>query len=175
MPGTFSPPPTSRETANKRSRHASWHVRDAMAGKTFPAFPAHAQPVILRIWHHKRPMLVCWQVRFCHSESETYKEAKSIMSEPTYHFFKHTNFSIDHLTLKHISHSCFNFNNSLIKETLRLGQRKNKYIPQKIMALITYRCPNFSTMAWYKPAVSPLLSHWRCCSLAPSRRVNLCF
>ena len=31
MPGTFSPPPTSNETAIKRSRHASRHVRDARA------------------------------------------------------------------------------------------------------------------------------------------------
>ena len=54
-------------TAVLRSRHTSRHVRDAravmhagvanywftlksMAGKTFPAFPAHAQPAILRIW-----------------------------------------------------------------------------------------------------------------------------
>ena len=37
MPGTFSTPPTSMETA-------------AVAGKTFPVFPAHAQPAILRIW-----------------------------------------------------------------------------------------------------------------------------
>ena len=29
MPGTFSPPPTSKETASQRSRHASRHVRDA--------------------------------------------------------------------------------------------------------------------------------------------------
>ena len=65
MPGTSSPPPTSKETAGSRSRHASGHVwsrtcRDAsrdrwpvVAGK---AFPAHAQPVILCIWqeaHYK--------------------------------------------------------------------------------------------------------------------------
>ena len=31
MPGTFSPPPTSKETAGQRSRHASRHVRDACA------------------------------------------------------------------------------------------------------------------------------------------------
>ena len=29
MPGTFSPPPTSKETASQRSRHASRHVRHA--------------------------------------------------------------------------------------------------------------------------------------------------
>ena len=31
MPGTFSPPPTSKETASKRSRHASRHVIHARA------------------------------------------------------------------------------------------------------------------------------------------------
>ena len=31
MPGTFSPPPSSKETASKRSRHASRHVRHARA------------------------------------------------------------------------------------------------------------------------------------------------
>ena len=60
MPGTFSPPPTSIETTSERSRYASRHVRDAgavmhvriatVAGKTFTAFPTHAQPAILRIW-----------------------------------------------------------------------------------------------------------------------------
>ena len=62
MPGTLSQPPLV-----KRSRHASRYVRDARAvmhagtanqqfplksaaGETFPAFPAHAQPAILRIW-----------------------------------------------------------------------------------------------------------------------------
>ena len=50
-------------TTGKRSRHASRHVRDAgvvmnagiaipksVAGKTFPAFPVHAQSAISRIW-----------------------------------------------------------------------------------------------------------------------------
>ena len=31
LPGTFPPPPTSKETASKRSRHASRHVCDARA------------------------------------------------------------------------------------------------------------------------------------------------
>ena len=31
MRGTFSPPTASNETANQRSRHASWHVRHACA------------------------------------------------------------------------------------------------------------------------------------------------
>ena len=50
------------KTANKRSRHASRHLRDvravmhvwiakhAVTGKTFPAFPVHAQTTILSIW-----------------------------------------------------------------------------------------------------------------------------
>ena len=58
MSGTFSPPPTSKETASYRSRHASRHVRaaravmhvgidkPAVAAKTFQAFPANAQPAI---------------------------------------------------------------------------------------------------------------------------------
>ena len=48
---------SSTETASQRSQHALKHVRDAcrdclpvVAGKTFPEFPAYAQPVILRIW-----------------------------------------------------------------------------------------------------------------------------
>ena len=62
MPGTFPP-----AIAGWRSRHASRHVRDAravmhagianywfplksVAGKTFPTFPAHAQPTLSRIW-----------------------------------------------------------------------------------------------------------------------------
>ena len=31
MPGTFSPPPTSKENASQRTRHPSRHVRDARA------------------------------------------------------------------------------------------------------------------------------------------------
>ena len=62
MPGNFFP-----AAAVWRSRHASRHVRHAravmhvgianyrfplksVAGKTFPAFPVHAQPAILCIW-----------------------------------------------------------------------------------------------------------------------------
>ena len=57
--GNDFPPPASKETASERYRHASRHVRHARvmmyvmisnAGKTFPAFPAHTQPPILRIW-----------------------------------------------------------------------------------------------------------------------------
>ena len=60
MPGTFSPTPTSKETdiTIPAITARAWHTcRDAyrdhlpsVAGKTFPAFPAHAQHAILRIW-----------------------------------------------------------------------------------------------------------------------------
>ena len=60
-------------TAVYRSRHASGHVLDAramihaeiannwfslksVAEKTFPAFPVHAQPAILRIWQEVQVM-----------------------------------------------------------------------------------------------------------------------
>ena len=75
IPGTFSPPPTSRKTASKRSRHAAWHVRltcrdasgdrePAVAGKTFPVFLAHAQPTILRIWQeaHENRVQTSWHI-----------------------------------------------------------------------------------------------------------------
>ena len=70
MPGTFSPPPTSKEIASWQSRHASRHVRHAravmhvwianpwVAGKTFPAFPVHAQPSILCIWQEAHVKMV---------------------------------------------------------------------------------------------------------------------
>ena len=53
----FFLPPTSKGKASYRSRHASRHVRhacrdceSAVAGKTYPAYPAHAQSAVLRIW-----------------------------------------------------------------------------------------------------------------------------
>ena len=68
MPGTFSPPPTSKKTAIWRFGHASRHVRQARAvmhvGIANPRwrgklswYSRHAQPVILRIWqeaHYSR-------------------------------------------------------------------------------------------------------------------------
>ena len=62
MPVTFSPPPTSKENhylwipacitarASRKCRDACRDRKPVVAGKTFPAFPAHAQPAILRIW-----------------------------------------------------------------------------------------------------------------------------
>ena len=70
MPGTFSP-----AIAGWRSRHASRHARAVMhvgiannlwfplksvAGKTFSAFPAHAQPTLLRIWQEAHVMTSPW-------------------------------------------------------------------------------------------------------------------
>ena len=71
-PGTFSPPPTSKETGSQRSQHASRHVRDAhavvhcgiaypgVAVKTFPAFPAHVHPAIVRIWPEANGIELVW-------------------------------------------------------------------------------------------------------------------
>ena len=56
--GNVFSPPTSKERARNESRHvrharAVMHVgiaNLAVAGKTFPAFPAFAQPASLRVW-----------------------------------------------------------------------------------------------------------------------------
>ena len=51
MPGTFSTPPTSKETASQRSRHASWHLRDRyLIRSPWENVPGSPQPTILRIW-----------------------------------------------------------------------------------------------------------------------------
>ena len=62
MPGTFSPPPRVSDPDMHHGTcvtHVPWcrlgsltsgFPLKSMAGKTFPAFPAHAQPEILRIW-----------------------------------------------------------------------------------------------------------------------------
>ena len=62
MPGTFSPPPrvSDREMHHGTCvTHVPWCMSGSLTsgfrwnrwrGKTFPAFPAHAQPAILRIW-----------------------------------------------------------------------------------------------------------------------------
>ena len=62
MPGTFSPatdfkgnhklaiPACITARASRTCRDACRDRLPAVAGKTFPAFPAHAQPTILRIW-----------------------------------------------------------------------------------------------------------------------------
>ena len=61
MLGTFSPPPTSKETVVSNTdmhhgtclTHGAWWMSGSLTtatGKTFPAFPAHVQPTILLIW-----------------------------------------------------------------------------------------------------------------------------
>ena len=68
MPGTFSPPP---QVSDPDMHHGTCgHARalmhagianlrfplKAVAGETLPAFPAHAQPAILRIWQEAHVM-----------------------------------------------------------------------------------------------------------------------
>ena len=62
MPRTFSPPPRVRDPDMHHGTcvtHVPWCMPGSLTsgflwnrrrGKTFPAFPAHAQPAILRIW-----------------------------------------------------------------------------------------------------------------------------
>ena len=61
MPGTFSLSPISKKPFvsdpgmhyGTCDKHVPWCVSGSLTGgggETFPAFPAHAQPVILRIW-----------------------------------------------------------------------------------------------------------------------------
>ena len=62
MPGTFSPPPRVSDPDMHHGTcvtHVPWCMPGSLTssflwswwrGKTFPAFPAHAQPAILRIW-----------------------------------------------------------------------------------------------------------------------------
>ena len=62
MPGTFSPSPQASDPDMHHGTcvtHVPWCMPGSLTsgffwnrrrGKTFPAFPAHAQPAILRIW-----------------------------------------------------------------------------------------------------------------------------
>ena len=69
MPGMFSPPPWVSDPSMHHGTcvtHVPWCMPESLtsgflwsrvAGKTFPAFPPHAQPTILHIWqevHEKR-------------------------------------------------------------------------------------------------------------------------
>ena len=73
MPGTFSPSPQVSDPDMHHGTcvtHVPWCMPGSLTsgflwnrrrGKTFPAFPAHAQPAILRIWqeaHEKYSYLV---------------------------------------------------------------------------------------------------------------------
>ena len=76
MPGTFSPPPTSKQTSSLRSGHTSWHVRHAravmpcrsrypvLAGKTFPA-SGECTTHNLRIWQEAHESCN-WKVVYTH-------------------------------------------------------------------------------------------------------------
>ena len=62
LPGTFSPPPRVSDPDMHHGTcvtHVPWRMPGSLTrgflwsrrrGKTFPAFPAHVQPAILRIW-----------------------------------------------------------------------------------------------------------------------------
>ena len=61
MPGTFSPPPRVSDPGMHNGTcvtHVPWCISGSQTGgflwsgggKTFPTFPAHTQPTILRIW-----------------------------------------------------------------------------------------------------------------------------
>ena len=67
MPGTFSPPPISKGRTPACITARAWRTcRDAcrdrypsVVGKTFPAFPAHAQTAIFRIWQEAHYRISC--------------------------------------------------------------------------------------------------------------------
>ena len=72
MPGTFSPPSGTSDPDMHHGTcvtHVPWCMPGSLTsvflwsqwrGKTFPAFPAHAQPAILRIWQEAHG----WLIRF---------------------------------------------------------------------------------------------------------------
>ena len=69
MPGKFSPPPRFSDPDMHHGTcvtHVPWCMSGSLTssflwsrprGKTFPAFPAHAQPAILRIWQEAHARL----------------------------------------------------------------------------------------------------------------------
>ena len=71
MPGTFSPPPRVSDPDMHHGTcvtHVPWCMPGSLTssflwsrwrGKTFPAFPAHAQPAILRIWQEAHGLRRC--------------------------------------------------------------------------------------------------------------------
>ena len=70
MPGTFSPSPQVSDPVMHHGTcvtHVPWcmpgsltsgFLRNRRPGKTFPAFPAHAQPAILRIWQVAHVLMI---------------------------------------------------------------------------------------------------------------------
>ena len=91
-------------SASKRSRHASlldaravmhagvanWRFPlKSVAGKTFPAFPAHAQHAILRIWQEAHGNLTtlrgfAWGAFCGHDSSQVYRIQSSFYNRKTY-------------------------------------------------------------------------------------------
>ena len=72
MPGTFSPSPQVSDPDMHHGTcvmHVPWcmpgwltsgFLWNRRQGETFPAFPGHAQPAILRIWYEAHQTVVCW-------------------------------------------------------------------------------------------------------------------
>ena len=79
MPGTFSPPPRVSDPDMHHGTcvtHVPWCMPGSLTsgflwsrrrGKTFPAFPAHAQPAILRIWLEAHWVALCGYLSFFQS------------------------------------------------------------------------------------------------------------
>ena len=64
MPGTFSPPPRVSDPDMHAGIAKWWFPFKSVAGKTFPAFPEHAQPAITRIWKLTIFNTVAWLMGF---------------------------------------------------------------------------------------------------------------
>ena len=74
MPGTCSPPPQVGDPGRHHGTgvmHAGianlWFPLRSAVGKTFPVFPAHAQPAILRIWWEAHTSICNDWYAFCHN------------------------------------------------------------------------------------------------------------
>ena len=91
IPGTFSPSPQVSDPDMHHGTcvtHVPWCMPGSLyssflwnrrRGKTFPAFPAHAQPVFLRIWqeaHGEGDRLICQQR--IHKYTQTDQRPKSL-------------------------------------------------------------------------------------------------
>ena len=93
MPGTFSPPPTSKETASQRSRHASRHVRHTCAlmrcmskslsrgvGENVPGIPGACSTrnfTYLARGSSSRAILTSWQANIFHITGSFVRETAS--------------------------------------------------------------------------------------------------
>ena len=76
MPGKFSPPPRFSDPDMHHGTcvtHVPWCMSGSLTssflwsrprGKTFPAFPAHAQPAILRIWQEAHEKILNQMILF---------------------------------------------------------------------------------------------------------------